>query len=408
MQTACWKRNSGLILAAALLALCTTAQGASKYEVLHNFTGGADGNGNSGVTLDQKGNLYAPSLGGGTGNCRDGCGLILELSRKANGKWHESVLYNFQRRGCGEPLRHFRLRLPGNLYGTTVWGGAHGYGTVFELARGDGGWSEKLLHSFCGPQPGCTSGGAPQAGVVMDGAGNLYGTAGVAYELSPDGSRWKETVLHRFTGESGDGYGPFAGLIRDQGGNLYGTTQLGGLQCGSSTCGTVYQLSPQADGRWKETILFRFNGKNGAWPGAGALYMDGSGALYGTTENGGSYGGVVFKLTPEAGGRWSYAILYEFEGGAGGWLPDAGVVMDKSGNLYGTTDGGGGPSGCGGIYRLAPQPEGKWKYTVLHRFSGPDGCAPAGNLAIDQSGNLYGGTVLGGKYGYGAVFELTP
>jgi len=137
--------------------------------------------------------------------------------------------------------------------------------------------------------------------------------------------------------------------------------------------------------------------------------MDGSGALYGTTENGGTYGGVVFKLTPQGDGHWKENTVYDFPGGAKGWLPGAGVVMDKSGNLYGTTDGGGGPNGCGVIYKLAPAGKDKWKYSVLHTFGRVgDGCVPAGNLAIDGKGNLYGGTVLGGTNGYGMVFELTP
>ena len=156
-------------------------------------------------------------------------------------------------------------------------------------------------------------------------------------------------------------------------------------------------------------MLHRFanSRKDGQWPGNGALFMDGSGALYGTTINGGCCGGVVYKLTPKANGRWKETILYDFQGGASGYLPYAGVVMDKSGNLYGTTDGGG-ASGCGVIYKLAPQPKGKWKYTVLYTFYGWDGCAPAGNLVLDKKGNLYGGTILGGATGNGVIFELTP
>ncbi|HEX8816997.1 MAG TPA: choice-of-anchor tandem repeat GloVer-containing protein [Terriglobales bacterium] len=242
----------------------------------------------------------------------------------------------------------------------------------------------------------------------MDKSGNLYGTAGAAYELTHNPGVWKDTTLHNFTGKNGDGEDAISPVVLDAAGNVFGTTYLGGLQCGSSTCGTVYELSPQAGGKWKETVLIRFNGKNGQFP-TGALLMDPSGTLYGATSLGGSHGGVVFKLTPSGDGRWTYSIIEDFPGGSEGYLPESGVVMDRNGNLYGTTGGGGNPSGCGVIYKLAPAGEGKWKYTVLHRFGeAPDGCAPAGDLTIDGSGNLYGGTLLGGSRGVGTVYELTP
>jgi uncharacterized repeat protein (TIGR03803 family) len=269
----------------------------------------------------------------------------------------------------------------------------------------------------------------------MDAAGNLYGTAAVAFELSPGFGDWTETVLHQFGVKRGDGAGPYAGLLLDAAGNLYGTTEGGGNQCGSSGCGTVYELTRDQRGEWMEIVLHRFdnNGTDGVGPGSGALFMDGSGSLYGTTTGGGVNAcggfaeylngrlaehapsadigncGTIFKLTKGGKGIWKEAILYNFKSGSSGHLPFAGVVMDKSGNLYGTTDGGGNSSGCGVIYKLAPQPKGKWKYTVLYTFSGgSDGCIPAGNLVFDKKGNLYGGTVLGGTTGNGVIFELTP
>jgi len=393
---------------AVMLGLCLAAHGSPKYKVLHNFTGGADGDGNAGVVLDQEGNLYGASLGGGNQNCRDGCGLIFELTPGQGGIWTLAALYDFTG-GDGEgPSGNVAFGPSGNLYGTTTWGGAHGYGTAFELTLDSQIWQEAVLFSF--PTPPTHRGCCPEAGVVLDGAGNLYGTAGIAYELKHNPDGWKEIVLHDFTGKNGDGDGPFAGLILDAAGNLYSTTQGGGNQCGSSSCGTVYELTPESGGKWKETVLHRFddNGKDGITPGAGALLMDSSLNLYGTTEGGGCCGGVVYKLTPKSGG-WKETILYAFQGGQSGNQPYAGVVMDKSGNLYGTTDGGGGPNGCGVIYKLAPAGKDNWKYSVLHTFGRVgDGCVPAGNLAIDGKGNLYGGTVLGGTKGYGVVFELTP
>jgi len=400
------------VIAAALVLLPQALPASPKYRILHDFTGGGDGDGNSGVSLDQQGNLYGLSLGGGTGSCEDGCGLVFQLVPQAHGKWTQNVLYDFQPGGDGEyPSGTLAFDARGDIYGTTQYGGAHDGGTVFELKPHAGGWTETVLHSLCAA-PGCGDGWLPRAGVVTDASGNLYGTAGeVAFELSPGSGRWNETVLHRFDVRKGDGALPYAGLILDASGNLYGTTGYGGNQCGSSTCGTVYELSPESGGKWKETILHRFrNSKaDGAWPGAGALSMDGEGNLYGTTTNGGCCGGVVYELTPQPDGRWKETILYDFLGGAEGWLPDAGVVMDKAGNLYGTTDGGGNASGCGVLYKLAPTAKGKWKYTVLHTFgNGYDGCLPSGNLAIDSSGNLYGGTIFGGTSGNGVVFELTP
>jgi uncharacterized repeat protein (TIGR03803 family) len=244
----------------------------------------------------------------------------------------------------------------------------------------------------------------------MDNAGNLYGTGHAVFELLPGSDGWGEEVLHHFCSWSNcrDGDGPFAGLILDGSGNLFGTTEDGGGNCGA--CGVVFELTPTSGGGWKETVLHAFdnNGKDGYTPGDGALLMDGSGNLYGTTEVGGCCGGTVFKMTPGSKGHWTETILYNFKPGASGWFPTAGVVMDKAGNLYGTTDDGGTSScDCGLVYKLAPA-NGKWTYTVLHRFSGADGAVPAGNLTLDDKGNLYGGTVLGGGTGNGVIFELTP
>src|SRR5271166_2619484 len=405
----------GLAAVAAVLSLCLAAYGVPKYKVLHSFTGGFDGDGNTGVIVDHSGNVYGTSLGGGgSHNCgQGGCGVVFGLTQRKGGTWAFSTLYSFTAGSDGAgPNSPLALDASGNLYGTTGSGGRRGGGTVFELTRGPGGWTQTVLYSFC-DQDACV--GLPQAGVVMDPAGNLYGTTpklphgGAVFALVPKSGRWEETMLHAFGIKKGDGVAPYAGPILDAAGNLYGTTLGGGLQCGSSTCGTVYELTPLAGGGWKETILRRFNGRDGQWPGGGALFMDGTGALYGTTENGGTYGGVVFKLTPQGNGHWKESTVYAFQGGSKGWLPGSGVVMDKAGNLYGITDGGGGPNGCGGLYKLAPAGKDNWKYSVLHRFGRlHDGCVPAGNLAIDQKGNLYGGTVLGGVNGYGVVFELTP
>jgi len=396
-------------VAVIALCLCLTARAGTRFKVLHSFNG-SDGSGPyGGVTIGPDGDAYGTTAGGGA------CGTVFELSPQTNGHWKETVLYQF---GPGhdpcDPWSSVIFDKAHNLYATTVGGGEYYYGTVFELTRGSSGWAERTLYSF-GTQDG--DGGEPKAGVVVDNAGNLYGTApnggeydnGTVFALTPGPDGWNEKTLYAFGAHKDDGDAPFAGIILDAAGDLYGTTASGGGKCGS--CGIVFELAPTSGGGWKELVLHRFdnNGKDGGTPGNGALMMDSSGNLYGTTEGGGCCGGVVFKLTPGSDGRWKETILYDFIPGANGSFPAAGVVMDKSGNLYGTTVDGGSPTcGCGVVYKLAPGKNGKWTYTVLHRFSGIDGAIPEGNLTIDDKGNLYGGTVLGGATGNGVIFEITP
>jgi len=449
MKTDRRKPHLGRTLAlAAALSLCAAPEAASQYKVLHNFTGGPpDGVGTTaGVVLDQMGNLYGASGSGGPGSCPGGCGVVWELTPRPLGDWNFDTVYDFQGKNDGDYAnRNVILDTLGNLYGTTFGGGAHHAGTAFELTPGSGAWTLNTLFAFC-PKPGCSDQGGSESGLTRDNLGNLYGTKiDAVYELTQESSSWKEVMLHRFCAKGppcNDGSGPYASLILDATGNLYATTSYGGTGCGGDGCGTVYELSPDSGGKWRETILHRFDniGGDGVSPGGAALLMDSAGNLYGTTEAGGAYTGcagvsdrprsgpvglavaarpsplvsegncgTVFKLTRARCGRWKERILHNFAPGAGGYLPGAGVVMDKSGNLYGTTDGGGNASGCGVLYKLAPTAKDKWKYSVLHTFgNGYDGCLPSGNLAIDSNGNLYGGTIFGGTYGYGVVFELTP
>lgn len=404
--------RASAIVAIALL-LTSHAWAGSKYKVLHAFTGGKDGGGlYGGLALDSHGNVYGTTSGGGT----YGQGIVFKLAPGSNGKWSESVLHNFPSfADDGEgPTGGPVMDAAGNLYGTTVGdGGPYKYGTVFELSQSSNGWNETVLHRFGFNRYGC----CPQASLVINPAGDLFGTANAAFELSPIGHDWKETLLHDFTGQNGDGFGPYAGVILDAAGNVYGTTEDGGGSnplC-SGGCGIVYQLTPGSDGKWAETVLHRFGSfqSDGRRPGVGALIMDGSGSLYGTTAGGGAFSsrcscGTVFKLTPSSGGKWNETILHSFTLGAGGEGPAAGVVIDKAGNLYGTTSAGGSSCSCGLIYKLTPGSNGKWTYTVLHRFTGADGAGPNANLILDSKGNLYGTTTTGGAGGYGVAFELTP
>jgi uncharacterized repeat protein (TIGR03803 family) len=323
-----------------------------------------------------------------------------------------------------------------NLYGTTAYGGAEGNGTVFELLPGsNGNWSEKLLHFFYKKE-----GSFVNAGVIFDGAGNLYGTTvqggilggcggngcGGVFELTPGANgTWTEKGLYQFTGGE-DGAAPYASLLFDAAGNLYGTTAVGGnlSACSGHGCGVVFQLAPGTNGTWVETVLYKFmGGKDGYQPYA-SLISDSAGNLYGTTEFGGNltacsgYGcGVVFQLTPGANGSWSEKVLHAFAGedGAG---PYAGLTFGTSGNLYGTTASGGntscGGNGCGTVFELTPGANGKWTNKVQYRFNGTNGQNPVAGLTLDKSGNLYGTASFGGNVscnngkGCGTVFKLTP
>ena len=339
----------------------------------------------------------------------------------------EKVLYSFcSLSNCADgntPEANLIFDAAGNLYGTTFNGGAYGFGSIFQLVRGSNGtWTEKVLYSFCSAT-NCADGTNPE-GLIFGKAGKLYGIAlsggvygfGAVFELAPGkGGTWSEKVLHNFDFTGGDGYYPYNGLIVDAGGNLYGTTEWGGAY----NSGTVFQLILSAKGKWTEKRLHNFNdnGKDGYAPLSG-LMLDAAGNLYGTTTLGGSPGtgcgghgcGIVFQLTPDAKGKWTEKMLHDFNSnGKDGYDPWGGVVSDKTGNLYGTTNAGG-ASGCGTVFKLASGASGKWTEKVLHSFAkdATDGCVPEAGLTVDVAGNLYGTTFYGGPYNDGTVFELIP
>jgi uncharacterized repeat protein (TIGR03803 family) len=291
---------------------------------------------------------------------------------------------------------------------------------------------ERVLRSFTG----IPDGQSPVSSLIFDAAGNLYGTTesggtyvqgcfspgcGTVFQLTlgSDG-KWKEKVLHVFTGP--DGIEPGAGLVFDTAGNLYGTTMFAGAYakaCGGLPgCGTVFQLTPRADGKWKEEVLHSFNGKDGEVPEA-TLIFDAAGNLYGTTPFGGANGvGTVFELTPGTNGKWKEKVLHNFGNSIStdGENPYEKVVFDQEGNLYGTTTYGGNFDGdcafesCGTVFRLVPEANGKWKEEILLNFSPyedyKDGIWPISDLVIDGAGNLYGTTSAGGVTGGGVVFQL--
>jgi uncharacterized repeat protein (TIGR03803 family) len=326
--------------------------------VLESF-GMSSGRPDGGLIFDGSGNLYGVTKGGGA----YGGGVAFELMPQAGGGWTQKWMHQFGQGTDGiNPAGSLVFDSAGNLYGTTQQGGTYGQGTVFELLPQAGGlWTEKVLHNFSNSGP---DGGDPVAGVILDSSGNIYGTTlfggvnrthggyvGVVFEMTQAGGAWNEKILYSFTQSKYDAAGPAGSLIFDAAGNLYGTTINGGRYFGK---GTVFELSPHTGGSWTETILHNFSntGTDGYEPYCNLIF-DSAGNLYGTTSGGGIYqggsvfGGTVFKLTPGAGGTWTERILHNFGNGTDGSFPLAGLIFDASGNLYGTTEYGGGGVGDG-------------------------------------------------------------
>jgi uncharacterized repeat protein (TIGR03803 family) len=397
------------------LTVVAPALAATKERVLYSFCKAQlcpDGsNPTSSLVMDAAGNLYGTAIYGGNSNCVHGCGTVFELAR-GNGKWAYKVLHHFESNGKDGyyPEANLIFDAAGNLYGTTVEGGTFQTGTVFELMPAkDGKWEEKILHSFAGNS---SDGSEPLAPVVFDATGNLYGTNfyegaygdGTVFKLTPvKNGDWTETVLHSFDFNGEDGFSPRAGVVLDGSGNLYGTTILGG----AGGNGIVFEEKHGKNGSWKENLLYSFTGGVDGGLADAPLVFDSSGSLYSTTLAGGSRGlGNVFKLTRNAKGKWELTTLYSFEN-FGGVYPESGVIFDRSGNLYGTTSEGG-PYDAGTVFELMPGSGGTWTETELHSFgNGRDGSTPDAGLIVDASGNLYGTTNAGGTYGYGTVFEIT-
>lgn len=298
----------------------------------------------------------------------------------------------------GSPLSGFISDNSGNLYGTASYGGTTGYGIVYKL---DANGQETVLHNFIGG----TDGANPEGRLVSDASGNLYGTTfaggtsgdGTIFEISVKG---KESILHRFTGTNGAK--PEAGLTMDAKGNLYGTTTAGG----ANGNGTVFKLEKNNLGKWKERLLYSFGqGTDGATPVAGVT-LDKSGNLYGTTSAGGTYGyGTIFKLT-RAKSAWTESIVHNFQDGTDGAVPYAALIFDSSGNLYGAATEGG-SNGGGTIFQLTPA-NGNWNFAALYSLPGWGISGTFRNLLLDAAGNIYATTHCDGSYSAGTVYELSP
>jgi uncharacterized repeat protein (TIGR03803 family) len=406
-------------LAFALMLLLAAAH-AQRFNVIHNFTGGADGSSpRAGFTLDAAGNLYGTTYAGGVGY-----GTVYQLKKEASG-WLFNSLYSFtgEKDGAG-PFARVNFGPGGVLYGTTRAGGGYtncnrydydGCGTVFSLRPPASAcktvlcpWTETQLYAFMGEPDGAHP---AEGDLNFDQAGNIYGATyqggnygyGSVFELTGSGNSWSETLLYSFTGGEDGGY---AHAVTLQSGNLYGTAITGG----ADGLGTVFELTPSGP-PWIETTLYSFTGgPDGQEPDYGVIF-DGSGNMYGSTIHHGEFGGgTAFELSPSGGG-WTLSRLYGFN--CSGYGPEGAFVMDRAGNLYGTTYADG--AYClGSVFKLTPSGDGTWTYTSLHDFvGGSDGLNPLGNLVLDASGNLYGTTSHGGtgqacSSGCGVIFEITP
>jgi uncharacterized repeat protein (TIGR03803 family) len=402
--------RAAVLLTSATLVFTANVSAQSTLKVLHKFAI-TDGTGPvGGVVLDSKGNIYGATNAGGDTTCNapSGCGTVFKVT--SAGKF--SVIHLFRKWGADgrNPGSLLSMDAAGNLYGTT-WGGggAWGEGAAYKI------WaSGKETVMF---RATSTAEWDVPEGIAAAADGNFYGTTlidgeggcwfgssgcGEIYKLS---SRWALTKIHAFTGGS-DGGEPYAGVIVDAAGNLYGTAHYGGQgTCYGVGCGTVFKV----DALGNFSTLKEFEGFDGGLPGSGNLLMDAAGNLYGATNIGGSSTvcyqgcGVVFMMSPQSDGSWSYSVLYNFDG-VSALNPNGGLVMDAAGNLYGTAGGGVG----GVIFELSPQAGGSWDFSIYHQFLGTPASGPAANLAIDKAGNIYGSSGCGSGQGcYGTVFKVT-
>jgi uncharacterized repeat protein (TIGR03803 family) len=393
----------------AMFVLVATGAWAGTETVLWNFgstsVDGALPSFND-LATDGAGNFYGATNRGGT----YGFGAVFKLSPNGQGGYNESILYEFSGNGDGSyPSGGLVFDKQGNLYGTTQFGGSdgcdQGCAIVFELSPNGSSWTETIIYDF-----GATGSAPVSSGVVFDSQGNLYGTTvvggaygyGTVFELSPTGGAWTETIIHSF--DSVDGASPLSPVIIDAAGNLFGTTAFGGAH----GWGTVFELSRTAAG-WQQKVLHSFGGTHadGIIPDGVKLISDQSGNIYGTTYLTQSAGtGTVWELVySPATKNYSYEILHTFHLPEDGSLAYGGVTIDRLGNLYGVAAEGGAHA-CGIVYRLTKSGSG-WSYGIDYSFAGgTDGAFPTGNLLIVNQ-HIYG-MADGGAYGSGVVFEVTP
>lgn len=365
--------------------------------VLYNFAGLTDG-ANPGSSLTwHNGKLYGTTTSGGLGY-----GTVFQLTPDGNHDSVETTLYSFCpiapscADGANPTYSNVIFDSAGNIYGTAYAGGENGYGVVFELSLVSGTWTETVLHSFANSPDAAN----PVNGLIMDKAGNLYGAAyaggtgngnGAVFELSPSDGSWTEQVIY-------DINSVYSGLTMNAAGNIFGTTY-----------NTIFELVSNGSGSWNPQVIYTFIAADAATEGAdpnGTLAIDSAGNLYGTTLRGGKNGyGTIYKLTLQKSGAWTEKLLTSF--GTAAEYPFAGPVFDSAGNLYGTTTEGG-QHNDGTVWKLTKGATGTYSFKTVQYFGGENGNTPDGNLVLDSSGDVYGTTYQGGASGLGTVFEVNP
>jgi uncharacterized repeat protein (TIGR03803 family) len=392
-------RAGSFISAAIAMQVFASPAAAATFQVIHDFTGGADG-AVPGYTLLKDGNGFigAANQGGG------GYGTVFRLAQKA-GAWIVKPLYDFTG-DEGQPGWGVIHGPKGSLFVNATYASVQGgpCGSALELDRATAPanatkLNSTLLHTYVKSEDGC-----PTGNLLRDASGNLFGVTqngganawGSVFELSPSQSGWTETILYSFRGAE-DGGAPYSELVADDAGNLYGTASASTVNHG-----TVFKLSP-FNGSWSYSVLYPFTGGEDGGQPVAALTFDRAGNLYGaTTSFGAKGGGTIFTLTPSAG-AWKFHVLHSLTGSDG---PVAALTLAKTGAIYGTAfmDG---ADGYGSVFSLTPV-SGKWRYKDLHDFTGgADGGYPGGGVVLN-AGILYGTAVLGGANGLGVVYEVTP
>ena len=378
---------------------------AQTYTVLHSFNLlGTDGaRPYDGFISDRAGNLYGTTAAGGTNHG----GTVFKMVHTSRG-WMLNTLYDFADGSDGaSPDVRVTMGADGALYGTNTAGAEFGGGVIFKLqvpTRALGEWTETSLYAFAFEQ---NEYGSP---LTFDSAGKLYGAVahwsgndrGAVYQLVRNGDSWILNLIYQFAGGN-DGSDPRGSLAIDAAGNIYGVTEDDG-RYGN---GNVYELSPSGSG-WTKTVLHDFQGGNDGLIPFGGLIFDHSGNLLGSTGSGGpGNGGTVFQLSPQPGGGWTYSLVYGFPGQSS-WGPTGSLTVDQAGNIYGARNDPGTLGNNGSIFELTYS-DGVWNYINLHSFAGfDDGAEPNGSLVVDGTGNVYGTAGDGGAYDYGLVFEITP
>jgi hypothetical protein len=401
----------------ALVLTASLSSSDAKTIVIHHFQLKAGPNPQNGLIADAQGNLYGVTATGGENSCAArSCGVVFELSLGVSGAWTERIIYDFKGGTAdgSSPATQLAFDANGDLFGATALGGTNGFGTIFELIPAHNKkWTEKIIYNFA-----TQDGTSPGSVLTLDRQGNIYGSMtnfgangyGTVFVISPQANgAWNEKILWQFSGP--DGRYPYGGVVLDSKGNIYGTTNAGGAY----NFGTVYTLYAGGGGNFVERTLYSFKGQgDGASPIA-PLSIDAQNNVYGTTSNtyilGAAIPSVAFGFIAD-GSKWKVKVLYIFGTSRFDGYNPSGLTLDARGNLYGTTTYGGSGCnnpGCGNVFKLTrPRTGEEWTETILHQFEGAeDGSESTANVLLYNT-QVYGATRYGGgRSGYGVVFAVS-